>query len=115
MNDVEICVFVEKVIYEEIISVLDLFRDELEFFVSVVIGRFRNSYIKYQLLFIAFNGMIKFRIRILLQLLVGQKVNGIFSARFIFVLAVLIAFYRGERNGEIYSVQDDVYWLERYQ
>lgn len=47
MNDVEICVFVEKVIYEEIISVLDLFRDELEFFVSVVIGRFRNSYIKY--------------------------------------------------------------------
>lgn len=47
MNDVEICVFVEKVIYEEIILVLDLFCDELEFFVSVVIGCFCNLYIKY--------------------------------------------------------------------
>lgn len=115
MNDVEICVFVEKVIYEEIILVLDLFCDELEFFVSVVIGCFCNLYIKYQLLFIVFNGMIKFCICILLQLLVGQKVNGIFLVCFIFVLVVLIVFYCGECNGEIYLVQDDVYWLECYQ
>lgn len=30
MNDAEICAFVEKAIYEEIIPVLDLPRDELE-------------------------------------------------------------------------------------
>ena len=32
-----------------------------------------------------------------------------------FALAALIAFYRGERNGETYPVQDDAHWLERYQ
>ncbi|XNM44486.1 hypothetical protein ACLK10_08465 [Escherichia coli] len=30
MNDAEICAFVEKAIYEEIIPVLDLPRDELD-------------------------------------------------------------------------------------
>ncbi len=57
MNDAEICAFVEKAIYEEIIPVLDLPRDELESFASAVTGRFRNPYIKHQLLSIALNGM----------------------------------------------------------
>ena len=56
MNDAEICAFVEKAIYEEIIPVLDLPRDELESFASAVTGRFRNPYIKHQLLSIALNG-----------------------------------------------------------
>jgi tagaturonate reductase len=36
-------------------------------------------------------------------------------ARLTFALAALIAFYRAERNGESYPVQDDAHWLERYQ
>ncbi|HDX2199122.1 TPA: tagaturonate reductase, partial [Escherichia coli] len=105
MNDAEICAFVEKAIYEEIIPVLDLPRDELESFASAVTGRFRNPYIKHQLLSIALNGMTKFRTRILPQLLAGQKANGTLPARLTFALAALIAFYRGERNGETYPVQ----------
>ena len=115
MNDAEICAFVEKAIYEETIPVLDLPRDELESFASAVTGRFRNPYIKHQLLSIALNGMTKFRTRILPQLLAGQKANGTLPARLTFALAALIAFYRGERNGETYPVQDDAHWLERYQ
>ncbi|HCW1240058.1 TPA: diguanylate cyclase [Escherichia coli] len=98
-----------------IIPVLDLPRDELESFASAVTGRFRNPYIKHQLLSIALNGMTKFRTRILPQLLAGQKANGTLPARLTFALAALIAFYRGERNGETYPVQDDAHWLERYQ
>ena len=26
-----------------------------------------------------------------------------------------MVFYRGERNGETYPVQDDAHWIERYQ
>lgn len=100
---------------ETIIPVLDLPRDELESFASAVTGRFRNPYIKHQLLSIALNGMTKFRTRILPQLLAGQKANGTLPARLTFALAALIAFYRGERNGETYPVQDDAHWLERYQ
>lgn len=115
MNDAEVCAFVEKAIYQEIIPVLDLPRDELESFASAVTGRFRNPYIKHQLLSIALNGMTKFRTRILPQLLAGQKQSGKLPARLTFALAALIAFYRGERNGEVYPVQDDAEWIERFQ
>ncbi|MFI8316946.1 tagaturonate reductase [Kosakonia cowanii] len=115
MSDTEICAFVEKAIYEEIIPVLDLPRDELESFASAVTGRFRNPYIKHQLLSIALNGMTKYRTRILPQLLAGQKASGKLPARLTFALAALIAFYRGERDGKSYPVQDDAHWIERYQ
>ncbi|WP_312947174.1 tagaturonate reductase [Superficieibacter sp.] len=115
MNDTEICAFVEKAIYEEIIPVLDLPRDELESFASAVTGRFRNPYIKHQLLSIALNGMTKYRTRILPQLLAGQKASGKLPARLTFALAALIAFYRGERQGVAYPVQDDAHWLESFQ
>ena len=115
MNDAEICAFVEKAIYEEIIPVLDLPREELESFASAVTGRFRNPYIKHQLLSIALNGMTKYRTRILPQLLAGQQATGQLPARLTFALAALIAFYRGERHGERYPVQDDANWLECYQ
>lgn len=92
MNDAEICAFVEKAIYEEIIPVLDLPRDELHSFASAVTGRFRNPYIKHQLLSIALNGMTKYRTRILPQLLAGQKATGKLPARLTFALAALIAF-----------------------
>lgn len=115
MNDADVCAFVEKAIYEEIIPVLDLPRDELESFASAVTGRFRNPYIRHQLLSIALNGMTKYRTRILPQLLAGQKAAGSLPARLTFALAALIAFYRGERNGESYPVQDDAHWLARFQ
>jgi len=115
MNDAEICAFVEKAIYDEIIPVLDLPRDELESFASAVTGRFRNPYIKHQLLSIALNGMTKYRTRILPQLLAGQQKSGQLPPRLTFALAALIAFYRGEREGERYPVQDDAEWLTRYQ
>ncbi|EMP2051609.1 tagaturonate reductase [Enterobacter kobei] len=115
MNDADICTFVEKAIYQEIIPVLDLPRDELESFASAVTGRFRNPYIRHQLLSIALNGMTKYRTRILPQLLAGQKVRGQLPSRLTFALAALIAFYRAERNGEGYPVQDDANWLECYQ
>lgn len=115
MNDAEVCAFVEKAIYQEIIPVLDLPKDELESFASAVTGRFRNPYIKHQLLSIALNGMTKFRTRILPQLLAGQKATGKLPARLTFALAALIAFYRGERNGEAYPVQDDAHWLTTFQ
>ncbi|MEY8709165.1 tagaturonate reductase [Mangrovibacter phragmitis] len=115
MSDGEICAFVENAIREEIIPVLDLPKDELESFARAVVGRFRNPYIKHQLLSIALNGMTKFRTRILPQLLAGQATTGKLPARLTFALAALIAFYQGERNGETYPLQDDAHWLERYQ
>lgn len=59
--------------------------------------------------------MTKFRTRILPQLLAGQQASGKLPARLTFALAALIAFYRGEREGKAYPVQDDADWLTRFQ
>ncbi|WP_315708517.1 tagaturonate reductase [Brenneria uluponensis] len=115
MNDAQIGKFVERTIAEEIVPVLDLPHDELMSFAQAVLSRFRNPFIQHQLLSIALNGMTKFRTRILPQLLAYRERNGELPHRLTFALAALIAFYRGERNGESYPLQDDAQWLEHYQ
>lgn len=114
MQDEDVRHFVEKAINQEIIPVLDLPAAELREFADAVTGRFQNPYIRHQLLSIALNGMTKFRTRILPQLLAGQQGNT-YPVRLTFALAALIAFYRGERAGETYPLQDDEQWLTRYQ
>ena len=49
------------------------------------------------------------------KLLAGLKAHGALPPRLTFALAALIAFYRGERDGESYPVQDDADWISRYQ
>ncbi|MFL4556743.1 tagaturonate reductase [Yersinia kristensenii] len=114
MDDAQISRFVEKTITEEIVPVLDLPKDELLSFSQAVLSRFRNPFIQHQLLSIALNGMTKFRTRILPQLLTYQQQQGQLPPRLTFALAALIAFYRGERDGQTYPLQDDAHWLERY-
>ncbi|OVZ83089.1 tagaturonate reductase [Yersinia kristensenii] len=114
MDDAQISRFVETTITEEIVPVLDLPKDELLSFSQAVLSRFRNPFIQHQLLSIALNGMTKFRTRILPQLLAYQQQQGKLPPRLTFALAALIAFYRGERDGQTYPLQDDAHWLERY-
>lgn len=114
MDDAQISRFVEKTITEEIVPVLDLPEEELLSFSQAVLSRFRNPFIQHQLLSIALNGMTKFRTRILPQLLTYQQQQGKLPPRLTFALAALIAFYRGEREGKTYPLQDDAHWLERF-
>ncbi len=114
MSDPQISRFVELTIAEEISPVLNLPQAELTSFAQAVLSRFRNPFIQHQLLSIALNGMTKFRTRILPQLLASQQKNGLLPPRLTFALAALLAFYRGERNGEIFPLQDDVPWLSLF-
>ena len=50
MDDPELSKFVERAIFDEIVPTLDLPRDELESFARDVQDRFRNPFIKHQLL-----------------------------------------------------------------
>lgn len=115
LNDAQIGKFVETTIADEIVPVLDLPHNELVSFAQAVLSRFRNPFIQHQLLSIALNGMTKFRTRILPQLLAYRERHGALPKRLTFALAALIAFYRGERNGDSYPLQDDAHWLERYE
>lgn len=115
MADEQVSRFVELTIAQEIVPVLDLPANELNSFAQAVLSRFRNPFIQHQLLSISLNGMTKFRTRILPQLLANQKKNGAVPARLTFAFAALLAFYRGERDGESYPLQDDAHWLERFK
>lgn len=114
MRDEAIRHYVQQTIGEEIIPALDLPADELRQFADAVTGRFLNPYIRHQLLSIALNGMTKFRTRILPQLLTNIRQHGAIPPRLTFALAALIAFYRGQRDGQTYPLQDDDVWLTRF-
>lgn len=114
MDDPELSKFVERAIFDEIVPTLDLPRDELESFARDVQDRFRNPFIKHQLLSIALNGMTKYKTRILPQLLTYQDRKGVLPVRLTFALAALLAFYQGKRGDETYPLQDDAHWLEHF-
>lgn len=114
MQDEVIRHYVQQTIGEEIIPALNLPADELRQFADAVTGRFLNPYIRHQLLSIALNGMTKFRTRILPQLLTNIRQHGAIPPRLTFALAALIAFYRGQRDGQTYPLQDDDVWLTRF-
>ncbi|MGK4473851.1 tagaturonate reductase [Aeromonas molluscorum] len=113
MADEQVGEFVLRIMSDEIVPTLDLPKDELLSFARDVQSRFRNPFIKHQLLAIALNGMTKFRTRLLPQLLRYQQQGGL-PPRLSFALAALLAFYRGEREGQPYQLQDDQPWLDAY-
>lgn len=115
MSDAQLGKFVEQTIFEEIIPTLDLPADELQSFANAVLDRFRNPFIKHQLLSISLNGMTKFKTRILPQLLTYHKRTGKLPMRLSFAFAALIAFYRGQRDEVAYDLQDDQKWLQLFQ
>lgn len=115
MADEQLGEFVKETMFNEIIPTLSLPKDELESFANDVLDRFRNPFIQHQLLSISLNGMTKYRTRILPQLLRYQQQHGELPHHLTFALAALIAFYRGDRDGESYPLSDDQKWLDRYQ
>ncbi|OOF58654.1 altronate oxidoreductase [Rodentibacter myodis] len=115
MQDEQLCGFVKSAVEKEIIPVLSLPESELHQFAQAVIQRFQNPFIQHQLLSIALNSMTKYRTRILPQLLAYQAKYHHLPVRLTFALAALIAFYRGQRQGQVIPLQDDRFWLEHFQ
>lgn len=104
--------FLRGEIFEEIVPTLDLPKEELEQFSNEVIDRFRNPYIKHQLMSIALNSWSKFETRVLPSILEYIKRKGSVPQRLAFSLAATIAFYKGKRDNENISLNDDAAALE---
>ncbi len=104
--------YLKDAIFEEIIPTLELPKEELEQFAAEVIDRFRNPYIKHQLMSIALNTWSKFETRVLPSLLEYKKRKGTIPQRLAFSLAASIAFYRGKRGEESIALNDDAATME---
>lgn len=107
--------FILDAVHEEIIPTLELPKKELEDFAESVMDRFKNPFIKHYLMSISLNSMSKFKTRVLPSLLQYQNLNKKLPERLVFSLAALIAFYRGEREGAKFDLNDDREILELYE
>ncbi|RKS85712.1 tagaturonate reductase [Orbus hercynius] len=114
MADDKIERFIKNLLNQEVIPTLSLDKDELNQFASDVLNRFKNPFIKHELIAISLNSLTKFKTRLLPQLVIySQKFNQ--PPKYIaFSLAALIAFYRGEYQGVTIPLTDDKPLLDRF-
>ncbi len=91
VEDPKMGVFLNQIIYNEIIPTLDLPKTELEAYANAVWDRFRNPFISHALLDIALNSISKFKVRVLPSILTyikkyGEAPEGLIScfAHFLF-------------------------------
>lgn len=99
--------FVLKTIFEEIIPTLDLPDDELRQYANDVLDRFKNPFIKHQLISIALNSISKFETRVLPSLLEYYNRKGTLPINLVFSLAALLTFYKGTYRGKTIPLNDD--------
>ena len=99
--------FLKDAIFEEICPTLDLSKEELEQFSNDVLDRFRNPYLEHALMSISLNSTSKYKTRVLPSVLEYIKRKNKNPEHLLFSLAALIAFYKGERGSETYTVKDD--------
>lgn len=107
VEDPEMGEFIRATIFGEIIPTLDLPKEELEQFANAVLDRFRNPFIRHELISISLNSISKFKVRVLPSILEYHKIEGIWPVHLIQSFAALIAFYKGEINGVSIPLKDD--------
>jgi tagaturonate reductase len=107
LEDKVVGAFVKKAIFNEICPTLDLPETELVQFSNQVLDRFRNPYLEHELISISLNSVSKYKTRVLPSVLEYIKRKNALPKCLLFSLAALIAFYKGERNGELIELADD--------
>ncbi len=107
--------FIKQIIFDEIIPTLDLPKEELLSYANSVIERFRNPFIKHNLLSIALNSISKFKVRVLPSLLAYTEKKDHLPNGLVKSFAYLILFYRGYFNGTKIPLQDDKYTINFFE
>lgn len=125
LNTPVINLFINGIMFEEIIPTLLLPKDDLREFANACIRRFHNPYIRHSLLAISLNSVSKWKARCLPSLLAYEAKYHTLPRRLSFSLAALLAFYTGSelrdsalvgnRSGEEYHIRDDEKVLRFFQ
>ncbi len=115
MNDAQLRDYLEHAMLDEMAPCVPLPAEEARAFALSVLERFRNPFVKHQLLSISLNSFSKWRAR-LLNTFRDSVARGAFPRRIAFSFAALLAFYVGEvradgyygsAGGQEYRILDD--------
>lgn len=96
MLDADFSLLVDRLMEQEIIPVLDLPKSELQSYAASIKERFKNPFIRHELVSISLNSMSKFKARLLPILLNYQKQEGHLPPYLTLAFAALILSYRGD-------------------
>ncbi|SKB33786.1 tagaturonate reductase [Alkalitalea saponilacus] len=107
--------FMRDLVYDEVLTVLEGEDVELKSFAKKILERFRNPYIRHQWQSIALNAMSKWETRNLPSLLNYYESHGMLPQKLVFSLAAMIAYFKGEADGQKYPVQDDQWIIDFYK
>lgn len=121
MNDELFGKLVKHIVFNEIMISLDMDKKTMSSYANSVLERFRNPFIRHELISISLNSVSKWKVRVMPTLLEYYDKKNSLPVGVAFSLAALIAFYKGKmngsqylglRNGKEYPVKDDKYILE---
>ncbi|MCW0482964.1 tagaturonate reductase [Gaoshiqia sediminis] len=107
--------FMKGLVYDEVLPGLDGTEKELKQFANKILERFSNPYIRHLWQSIALNAMSKWETRNLPSLLNFVNNYNMLPQKLVFSLAAMIAYFKGETEGQSYNVQDDEWILNFYQ
>lgn len=102
----------QETVFHEIIPSMDLPKEELEAYAAAVFDRFRNPFIRHELISIALNSVSKFRVRVLPSILSYQKKTGSLPPNLIRSFASLLFFYSGKTSQEPIPLKDNAEVLQ---
>ncbi len=112
VEDADVGLFAAQLINDEIKPTIDLPKDEMDAFANSVVERFKNPFIRHELMSIALNSTTKFRTRLLPTYNDYRKKFGKSPEHILFSLASLIVFYRGKRGNEDIALNDSPEYLD---
>lgn len=124
MEDEMIGPFIRSAVFDEILPTLQFDTQEREKFAEAVLERFKNPFIKHELISITLNSVSKYKVRVLPSLLEYYHLHHTLPQRLCIGLAALLRFYKvasigekgavGEYHGKQYPIQDSPEIIEYF-
>ncbi|MCL2520384.1 MAG: tagaturonate reductase, partial [Spirochaetaceae bacterium] len=113
VEDAQVGEFLNKALQTAVIPALPLPQETLENYAGDVLKRFKNPYIKHNVLSITLNHFPKFKERVWYTTIEPYYAkHGKWPMMPLFSLAAAIRFYKGELNGQPIELKDDAYIIE---
>lgn len=112
VEDEDVGQFVAELINDEIKPTIDLPKDQMDAFANSVVERFKNPFIRHELMSIALNSTTKFKTRLLPTYNDYRAKFGKSPKHILFSFASLVVFYRGKRGDADIALADDPKYIE---
>ncbi len=114
VNDKTIGKYVHDFVFDEVNPTIALPQDQMIDFANSVIERYRNPFIRHELMSIALNSTTKFKTRILPTLCDYVRIKGTLPQHVLFSFAAIVEFHKGKRGEETIALKDDPAYLEHW-